>query len=285
MRLLLTGANGFTGKYFTDLAKVRGYQVYPLYSDLLDKKSLFSEINSIQPEFVVHLAGISFVNYENKNIFYSVNTVGTINLLEVLSELDIRLQKILLASSANLYGNSPNSPICESESPNPLNHYAGSKLIMEQLAKNYFGKLPILITRPFNYTGSGQSENFLIPKLIKHFVLKSPIIQLGNIDISREFNNVIDVCNIYIQLLSKGEIGEIYNVCSGVSYKLMSIIDLLTKLTKHTISIEEKSELIRNDEVLNLYGTSKKLQTCIGDYKFISFEDTLKQMLMKCSRD
>ena len=164
MRILLTGADGFTGKYFQKTALESGCEVFPLHADLTNLRDLNLEIPKIMPTHVVHLAGISAVTHDDFEEFYKVNLFGTLNLLDALSNLNYSLDKILLASSANVYGNIDVACIDENESPNPQNHYAMSKLAMEFMARTYLDHLPLFFVRPFNYTGKGQDAKFVIPK-------------------------------------------------------------------------------------------------------------------------
>ena len=133
MKVLVTGADGFTGRHFCLHATMAGYEVVKLKANLLDRESIKDEIFSVQPNFVVHLAAVSFVGSPDKSSFYSVNVIGTTNLLDVIAELPEPPKKVLLASSANIYGNCDISPIDETVIPNPINHYAMSKFSMEKM--------------------------------------------------------------------------------------------------------------------------------------------------------
>lgn len=255
----------------------------PLHSNLTNTDALNDELLELDYDAVVHLAAISFVGHTNNSDFYTVNTLGTENLLKALLRDRLKIKAVLLASSANVYGNNPNSPISESESPAPINHYAISKLAMERIALNYVDKLPLFITRPFNYTGLGQSENFIIPKMVRHFSERSPSISMGNLHVEREFNDVEFICQIYINLLQLATPGEIYNICSGKTYTLQQILQDLTVLTGHHIDIEINPEFVRKNEVHRLCGNPEKLMTLLKKNKvFIegpSLTDTLKKML------
>ena len=163
MKLALTGAAGFTGRHFTEAARRAGHQIVEIRADLTDAAALAAEAQTLETDAVVHLAAIAFVGNQNDHAFYDVNLFGTLNLLEALARTGRRFQRILLASSANVYGNSPHSPLAESETPSPVNHYAMSKLAMELMAHARYPDLPIVIARPFNYTGPGQAKDFVIP--------------------------------------------------------------------------------------------------------------------------
>lgn len=283
MKILLTGANGFTGRLFTEQATAAGHEVAPLRADLTDRKALLQQVLASVPDAVVHLAAISFVGHADENAFYAVNVIGTTNLLATLSKLPKPPRRVLLASSANIYGNSKHSPIAETQESAPISHYAASKLAMEHMSRAYGDRLPIVITRPFNYTGPGQDANFVIPKLVDHFARRAPTIALGNIEVEREFNDVQMVCSAYLQLLQHGEPGETYNVCSGQPYALQYVIDTLTRITGHQIQVEVNPAFVRANEVHRLCGSPAKLQALLARHGCtldnLPLEDTLRRML------
>ena len=282
MKILLTGAAGFTGRFFMTAAKAAGHQVFVLQANLTDKSAVNDEVARAQPDAVAHLAAISFVGHADESAFYAVNVVGTTNLLAALSALPVRPSSVLLASSANVYGNCDASPINEEQAPAPVNHYAMSKLAMEHMAWTYQDRLPIVITRPFNYTGHGQAPQFLIPKLVSHFARRAEQIELGNLHVEREFNDVRMVCKAYLALLEYGVPGQVYNVCSGQPFTLQHVIDNLEKLTEHSMLIKVNPAFVRANEVHRLCGNPSKLLACLGHLggvKSNSLPDTLSWML------
>lgn len=287
MRLLLTGADGFTGRPFRQHAEAAGYAVVSLRADLTDRGALDQEVRQVRPEAVVHLAGIAFVGHAKEEAFYAVNTVGTTNLLDALSHLDVPPKMTLLVSSANVYGNCAESPITEEQVPAPVNHYAMSKLAMEFMARSYMDRLRIVVARPFNYTGPGQNAAFVIPKLAAHFAARAPRIALGNLHVEREFNDVRMVCEAYLQLLQIGEPGETYNVCSGKPYRLEEIISRLTRLTNHRIEVSVNPAFVRTNEVHRLCGSPGKLNDLLRRHgrnpRLPTLEDTLSSMLSAAS--
>jgi nucleoside-diphosphate-sugar epimerase len=279
MKILVTGATGFTGRFFQIAAESIGHQVIGLVTDLTDQASVQEAVLRIAPEAVVHLAAISFVGHADEAAFYRVNVLGTMNLLSALSSLPHIPKKVLLASSANVYGKCNASPIAEMQEPEPVNHYAMSKLAMEHMARTFLDRLPIVYSRPFNYTGLGQATNFLIPKLVDHFVRRADVIELGNLNVEREFNDVRMVCAAYLALLDKGVAGQIYNVCTSQSYTLRYIIELLSEMTGHTMDVRVNPAFVRANEVHRLYGCPIKLLTCTGSLPQFSLHDTLRWML------
>ena len=279
MRILLTGATGFTGRYFLTLAPVRGHTVCPLHANLCDKNALAREIEASNFDALIHFAAISFVGHMDPSEFYSVNVIGATNLLDALVRCSIPIKRVVLASSANVYGNCSISPIGESQAPAPVNHYAMSKLAMEYMARTYCDRLPIIIARPFNYTGPGQSPQFIIPKLVQHFAQRSLSVELGNVDVEREFNDVRMICDAYLALLEAGMPGTIYNLCSGHPYTLKKVIDILGDLSGYHIEIRTNNLFIRPNEVYSLYGDPTELKAVCARAHIVLQEPSLRETL------
>ena len=186
---------------------------------------------------------------------------------------------ILIASSANVYGNSQGGTLSESAPVFPANDYAVSKLSMEYISRIWSDRLPLTITRPFNYTGIGQSEVFLIPKIVSHFRRKDKTIELGNLDVWRDFTDVRSVIQAYQGLLLTEASGETINVCSGEAHSLREIISLCENLTGHKIDVKTNPEFVRENEVKTLCGDSSKLRNLIPGWKSIPLKETLRWML------
>lgn len=279
MKILLTGAAGFTGHFFKSFAEAEGHTVVALEADLTVKAPVAEQVMQIQPDAVVHLAGISFVGHSDDSAFYRVNVVGTMNLLAALAALPVTPRSVMLASSANIYGNCDTSPIAETHPAAPVNHYAMSKLAMEHMAMTYGDRLPIVITRPFNYTGPSQSPQFLIPKLVSHFARRAETIELGSLNVEREFNDVRMVCAAYLRLLENGVPGQAYNVCSGQPYTLQHVIATLEQITGHSIQVKVNADFVRANEVHRLCGNPRKLNACTGTILQPTLSETLNWML------
>lgn len=279
MRLLLTGANGFTGCHIIPAAQKSGYELKALTCDLTNQLAVIDEVARIRPTHVIHLAGISAVTHANEEDFYRVNLFGTQSLLLALDALPEVPEKILLASSANVYGNALVSPVSELTCPQPVNHYAISKLSMEFMAASFFKKLPIVIGRPFNYTGILHDNRFVVPKIVEHFKRKESEIELGNLNVMREYNDVRVICKAYLDLLKLGVPGEIYNIASGNPVSLSTIISTMEKVTKHSIHVRVNPAFVRSNEIEVLSGSAVKIENLIGPLKHPALEDTLSWML------
>lgn len=280
MKILVTGATGFTGRHFTEAALQSGHTVHSLQAGLGQPEELRAEVAQAEPDAVVHLAAISFVAHADASALYAVNAVGTTRLLDAVAALAVAPRCVLLASSANVYGNCGHSPIDEQQPPAPVNHYAMSKLAMEHMARTYADRLPIVITRPFNYTGPGQAPQFVIPKLVDHYVRKAGHVEMGNIHVEREFNDVRLVCDAYLALLQQGVAGNVYNICTGQPYTLEQVRDTLSALTGHSLSVRVNPQFVRPNEVHRLCGDPSKLRQTTGiDTTRYTLEATLQNML------
>ena len=278
MKILVTGADGFTGQYFTILATNMGHVVVPLKANLNDIKSLNDEVLSVAPDAVLHLAAISFVGHENDEEFYRVNVIGTTNLLNSIALLMPNKPRVLIASSANVYGTPVIEAINESVNPAPINHYAASKLAMEFMVKTWFDQLPIVITRAFNYTGVGQHENFLVPKIVAHFKRGDKIIELGNLDVSRDFSDVRDIVSAYLDLLKSDSRSLIVNVCSGKTVSLHEVIQKMNSIAGYEIEVRVNPAFVRSNEIAKLCGNNDYLKSLIGYSPKYSFYQTLLSM-------
>ncbi len=279
MRILVTGLAGFTGYYIKQVLEARADTVIGLKSDLTNISLLADEIKLVNPDAVIHLAGISFIAHNTAVDFYTVNLLGTYNLLHCLSIYAPNIKSILLASSANIYGNSTEGVLTEITPPNPANDYAISKWAMEKMALLWLNRLPLFIVRPFNYTGIRQNEQFLLPKIVAHFVRKQKTIELGNLDITREFNDVRTIAEIYADLLNRAPIGETINICTGEGHSIREIISLCEEIVGYSIQVKTSQNLIRSSEIQSLIGDPTKLKSFIGNISPKTITDTLQWML------
>ena len=289
-RVLVTGSEGFTGQYVCRELSQAGWEVYragltakpdePRYLcvDLLDPSSLLP-IADLEVDVVIHLAAMAFVAEQDPAPFYQVNLLGTRHLLETLAAAKHPPACTIIASSANIYGNTTAGAISEKVPPNPANDYAVSKLAMEYLVRTYMNRLGIVITRPFNYTGVGQNPRFLIPKIVTHFVARQPKIELGNLNVEREFSDVRDIAQLYRLLAEKQPVGETLNLCSGQPVSLHACIELAQEITGHVITVKVNPDFVRTNEIKTLSGNRSKLTTLLQPSPPRQFRETLKWML------
>jgi nucleoside-diphosphate-sugar epimerase len=290
-RVLVTGSEGFTGRYVCDEFINAGWEVWGAGLQPKPDNPRYLNINLLQPEtlaligerakphVVVHLAASAFVAAADPTAFYSVNLLGTRHLLEALSTAPTPPHCTILASSANVYGNSNLEVLEETVAANPANDYAVSKLAMEYLAKTYMTRLGIVITRPFNYTGVGQEPRYLIPKIVSHFKTRAPHIELGNTDVARDFSDVRDVARAYCALAEAQPLGETFNLCSGEATALETCIRMAAEITGHDMEVRVNPDFVRANEVKTLRGSNEKLDNATGRQRRHSIRDTLEWML------
>ena len=279
MHVLVTGMAGFTGAYVKHELEQHGHTVVSLQSDLLDAASLERELEQCQPDAVVHLAAISFVAHGDAADFYRVNVIGTLNLLSAIHKHCPNIQSILLASSAHVYGNQDVGVLTEESACMPRSDYAVSKLAMENMAMLWIDRLPLFVVRPFNYTGCGQGENFLVPKIVAHYKDKRPGIALGNLDVYREFNDVRFVAEVYRKLLDAKPQGQIINVCSGTEHALQDILQACEQVTGHSLQVTVNPKFVRDNEVKSLRGSYDLLGSIVGPCKPRLLKETLRWMV------
>ncbi len=276
-RILITGAQGFTGRHLSALLKQLGHEVFALQADIRDLEVLMAEVIAINPTHIVHLAGISFT-LDGKDInIYNVHLIGSENLLKACLAIRSNLQKVILVSTCHIYGlEHGDAPVAEDTVPAPRTHYAISKFDMECVAENYRDALPIIMTRPFNYSGQAQEGRFLIPKLVQHFQQRLPEIELGNIDIARDFSDVRWVAQVYSALLDS-EYEGVVNLCSGRALSIRYILDYLRKQSGHDLQVRQKADLIRKECMMQV-GDRSRLDAWVGITPY-PFESTLDWML------
>jgi nucleoside-diphosphate-sugar epimerase len=283
-RVLLTGGSGFTGRYVAQALVDAGHVVLDAEQegtgfDLTKPASIRELFQDTRPDYVIHLAAVSFVGHDDATGFYAVNTVGTTNLLDAVEATGLGLRRIIIASSANVYGNADVEPITEATPPAPVNHYAASKLAMEILVRGYSGRLPIVLTRPFNYTGVGQAANFLVPKLVAHFAQRRPCVELGNLDVVRDFSDVRAIAQAYVRLITADVPGGVTNLCSGVGRSLRWILEQLSDLSDHQLEVRVNPDFVRSSEVNRLVGSSSRMEAAVGRLPYGDFRQTLAWML------
>lgn len=288
-RVLITGISGFTGPYVRAELESRGHEVVGLADhpgnaadktvDLLDAAALGRFLEGEAFDYVIHLAALSFVVHDNASDYYRVNLLGALNLLEVLARAKRPLKKIVLASSANVYGRPARIPVDESAVPAPLNHYGVSKYAMELMARMWFDRLPILITRPFNYSGVGQNPKFVFAKIVKHFRDRAKEIELGDTSVVRELMDVRDVAAVYASLLESEAAADVVNLCAGQGYRVDEVLEKLRALTGAAPRIQRAAGLVRGNEIPELVGSPTKLKVMAAQATFRPLDETLHWML------
>lgn len=294
-RVLVTGAVGFTGRHLCAHLATHGYRVFGItehevgsqagtstlfHADLLDPAALGAAIRASEPDFVVHLAAIAFPGHTHADAIYRVNVNGTLALLEALDRGGFGRKGVLLPSTGTVYGSVAADALSESAPLAPGSHYAVSKVAVEQMARLFARTLPVVVVRPFNYTGPGQREPYLVPKIVRHFAERSDVIELGNVDVERDFLDVRTVVDAYRRILeTPATLGGTFNLCSGTGIAVREIVTMLERATGHRIEIRVNPKFVRAGEPKRIVGSSAKLRSLVGELATLPLASTLADML------
>lgn len=286
MKLLLTGANGFVGCH---VQAALSCILLPEGLDLRNRSSLTAAVSAIQPDAVLHLAAQSFVpaSFENPRETFDINFIGTLNLLEALKAAKFR-GRILFVGSGDIYGQVPEAllPVREDYPFRPRNPYAVSKIAAEALCYQWSqtSDFTIVMVRPFNHIGPGQSPRFAIADFARQVTeirlgLREPVLSVGDIDVTRDFTDVRDVVRAYALLLEHGRNGEFYNLCSGREYSIHGLLWQLITLAGVEASIEQDPARLRHAEQRRMVASFELLHRDTGWQPSISIEDSLQDLL------
>lgn len=256
MKVLIFGASGFVGPYLAREFTEHGYEVIGTdiketsampykFADILDASSVECVVRETAPDMIVNLAAISSVgrSWNIPQTTISVNVIGALNILEAARQLE-NSPKILFVGSSEEYEAS-SEPISEKNPLNANNPYGISKAAQERFAEVYrerFG-MKIYCVRPFNHTGPGQSESFVLPSFCKQVaeIEKSGrpgAIKVGNLSAKRDFSHVKDVVRAYRMILESDDCETIYNVGSGTAYSLRELLNYILKFSGQKITVE-----------------------------------------------
>ncbi len=298
MKCFITGVSGFVGPYLARNLLESGHTVSGIdreggeiagckviSCDLLDKKRVFEIVAAEKPDTVFHLAAQSSVprSWEIPELTKKINVEGTRNLLDAVIAAGIS-PKILIVSSAQIYGVPEKLPITEKTPLNPQSPYAESRVEQELLVQQYSNKLKFFISRSFNHTGPGQPPTLVCPEFAKQIAdiekgKSAPVISVGNLESKRDFSDVRDVVSAYLLIVEKGVAGEVYNVCSGKAYSAKDVLDMLLSMSKVKVEIQPDPAKLRKKDVSVLFGSYEKLKRQTSWAPQISFKQTLKDVL------
>lgn len=306
-KVLITGASGFVGGHLIDHLLNNGeYEIYGTYrseapgkthdqlhflkADLENKEDVTVLLGKVQPEWIFHLAAQANVPQSIKDpirTFHS-NIDSQLNLFLSLKEQELLETKVLLVSSAEVYGyvRPEDIPVDEQTPHRPANPYAVSKIAQDYLGFQYHlsYKLPIVRVRPFNHVGPGQAPTFVVSDFAKQVAeiekgTREPVMKVGNLEAKRDFTDVRDMVRLYPLLLERGEVGEVYNAGAGVSHSAREILDLLLDASSTKITVEQDSAKMRPSDIPEIRADITKVTSVIGWKPEIPFEQTIKDTL------
>lgn len=282
--VLILGDSGFTGRHLMDLChddpEIDGIGAAAFgRTDLTDPSAIARLLDRTQPEVIVNLAAISSPGEADYRRIYEVNAFGVQNLLDAMTASGFA-GRFILASSANIYGNRTTAVIRETDMPDPVNHYACSKLLAERfcaMSDGVGGGFRTVLVRPFSCIGVGQKPNFLLPKIIRHFRERAPVIELGNIDVRRDFVDIRDVALVYRRLMTVDNPPDVLHIASNRTWSISEIIDCLSMISGHTIDVRVNPAFVRANDLLFQQGDDSRMRS-LGITCRYSMEDTLRWM-------
>ncbi len=309
-RVLVTGVTGFAGSHLVDYILSRGdceifgilrwrspteniehfmNHIALLECDLRDASSTRDTLETVRPDWIFHLAAQSFVptSWSAPTESLTTNILGQVNIFEAVRRLGMKC-RIQLACSSEEYGMVAPSevPIRETNPLRPLSPYAVSKVAQDLLGYQYWmsWKVDSVRTRGFNHEGPRRGPVFVASDFAKQIAdiekgRKPPVLYVGNLDAKRDFSDVRDMVRAYWLALEKCEPGEVYNICTGRSWTIREVLDLLLSMTKAKIEVRQDPTRLRPSDVPILLGDNSKFVKATGWKPTIPFEQTLRDML------
>ena len=295
-RILITGGTGFTGRPLAQRLRGDGQHVLALGYDPTeseDRRFDLCKLASIEkifvkfvPDVIVHLAGMAATQHRALDQLYSANVVGTANLFAALLNSNLKPRLIIVASSSQVYGPIESSVSLDEESSvKPNTHYGVSKHAAEEIASIYAPHFPVLICRPFNYTGPGQTTEFLVPKIVQHYVERRQEIRLGNLDLYRDISDVDRVVEAYARLVTSMPRFNVVNICSGRPVHLADIVPIMDDLAGYAMKVVPAPEFLRKDEPQTVVGSPSRLEALVGPLPNPEIRETLTRMYEQCCKD
>ena len=284
---LVTGASGFVGRHLTDFLSGKKYRVIATHIadlnssipkqapvtwkslDVTDRTAVFRLIKKFQPQTIYHLAAQSVprLSWKIPEETLRINVGGTLNILEAIRRYSPS-SRLIFTSTNLVYGRTFRSinQVSETDLCYPENPYAMSKYLAELACFNYASRhqSDVIIARPFNHMGRGQSEAFVFSDWCRQIVetekgKRPPVLEIGNLTVYREFLHVDDVIRAYDELASSGKKGETYNICTGESILLTHYIDYLLGQAKIPMKYEIKTDRLRTDDPPYIGGNPNKI--------------------------
>ncbi|PXX75077.1 GDP-mannose 4,6-dehydratase [Rivihabitans pingtungensis] len=273
-RVFLTGGAGFVATRMVEHLAGSAWQTHASSTDILDGEALQAELRQCQPDIVLHLAAQSHVptSFREPELTARVNFDGTRSLLTALDQSGFT-GALVFVGSGDMYGLVPEAslPIRETQTLRPRNPYAASKVAAEAwcMQHSLHSQYRIVMARAFNHIGRGQNAQFVLPAMAEQLVAiergqRPPILETGDLDVTRDFTNVSDVLDAYLALAEKGVSGEVYNVCSGLEYRVRDLVAQMIVMIGLDIQLQNDPARFRKAEQTRVVGDNSKLRVDTG---------------------
>lgn len=312
MKLLVTGAGGFVGRWLVPALVGAGHEVlgtrlpgeappefldesqrrhvHWLPLDLADAASVRVVVDE-RPDAVVHLAAVASGAEARRDpgLAWHVNAGGTARLADALGQLrqaGTGDPLLLLVSSAEVYGIGAAPVARREEDPLlPVSPYASSKLGAEIAAQEAARRtgLRVIVARAFPHTGPGQSDRYVVPAFARRLKaarrIGAPVVKTGNLEPVRDFLDVRDVVRAYLALLAGGQAGMVYNIASGHGRPLTDVFLRLAALLGVRAIPEVDPQFTRTADIPHLVGDPARLTAATGWTPRIPFDQTLQDLV------
>jgi GDP-4-dehydro-6-deoxy-D-mannose reductase len=286
--IVITGATGFVGTHLTRRLQENAVDIHGWSSrsvNLLDAAAVDAAVERAKPAEVYHLAGASHVgeSWARSTEHLAIHVMGTHHLLDAVRRHAPRC-RVLVVSSGMVYRPRP-EPLTEDSPIGPASPYGLSKIAEEQLALHAAAQdgLEIIVARPFNHIGPGQSPKFAPPDFARQIAEieagAPPRMTIGNLESRRDFTDVRDVVSAYIAMMARGTAGRIYNVCSGVATPIRAILDELLAMSRVAVTLETDPARLRPNDVPYMVGSAARLTADTGWQTTIPLRQTLADTL------
>lgn len=308
MRVMLTGAGGFVAPHVLTVARdLVGSSVDWLLTsrrngdlstgqksvclDVTDEAAVTAAVRDFAPTHVLHLAGVTSISAASSDIrkAWEINLFGSLNIARALA-VHASGSTLISVGTGLSYGASAlhGRPLTEDDVLNPQNDYAVTKTAADvALGALADRSIRILRLRPFNHTGPGQSETFVLPSFAAQVAriekdLQEPVMRVGNLDVSRDFLDVSDVARAYAECIIKAEAipsGTVLNIASGVPRTIRSMLDIMLAESSRDIEVEIDPARVRSNEIVSFVGNADRARALLGWAPRIDFSDTIRAML------
>lgn len=297
MKALITGGKGFVGSYLASELKANGYDVVCcdlssgdniVAMDIMNQSMIVSVLSKHKPNVLINLAGQANVglSWKKPQLTVSLNTIGLINILEAVREVDTSMRVITIGSSDEYGSLGKNGTNVTEDMPvKPVTPYAISKSAQDSFAQLYtkvYG-MNICLIRFFNLVGPGQAKGFMVPDFASGIAEvekgKKEFLSVGNLESARDFTHVKDAVRAVRLVAEKGHTGDVYNICSGKTYTAQQILDKLISMANVDIEVRQDPSRMRPSDTPVVCGNHDKLTAHTGWQTEYSIDEMIQETL------
>ena len=287
MRALVTGANGFVGIHLVEHLRASGDDVIESSTDITERERVAEHVAEHSPDVIYHLAAQADVggSWAAPIPTLRVNIEGTVNVLDAAVAAGVR--RVLAVTSADIYGpvEETDLPLDESQPVRPVSPYGASKASADImcLAAGLAHGIEVVRARSFNHLGPGQTDKFVASAIASRIVDNErsgeTAVRVGNLAARRDFTDVRDVVRAYRLLMTHGQAGDVYHVCSGTDRALRELADELISMATSEMELVADPELFRPVDLKVLRGDYSKINAATGWSPEIDIHTTLCDLL------